>query len=387
MKKIISILGSTGSIGQTTLSIIEKKKNKFEPYFFSANENYKLICKQIKKYKPKYFLIYNEKVYKNVKNKFTSSSTKIINRFQLSLIKKKSDISVIAISGIAGLYPTIHMIKKSKKILIANKESIICGWNLIKKYSKNYKTKIIPIDSEHYSINKLLENIDIKKIKKIYLTASGGPFLNYKKLQLQKIKPENALKHPKWKMGKKITIDSATLMNKVLEYIEAQKLFKLSNDKLDILIHPESLVHAIIKLKNGLTEFLYHDTTMVVPIANAIFENNLDIDFFLNSKTKISNLTFKIPDPDNFPLIKILKRANEHPSTPIIINAANEVLVQHFLAKKIPFLGISSILKMILNDRNYRKIAVKVPKDLNQIIKIDSWTRNKTIEKIKLKYA
>ena len=126
---------------------------------------------------------------------------------------------------------------------------------------------------------------------------------------------------------------------------------------------------------------------MVVPIANAIFENNLDIDFFLNSKTKISNLTFKIPDPDNFPLIKILKRANEHPSTPIIINAANEVLVQHFLAKKIPFLGISSILKMILNDRNYRKIAVKVPKDLNQIIKIDSWTRNKTIEKIKLKYA
>ena len=243
----------------------------------------------------------------------------------------------ISVSNFLVFSPTILMMKKSKKILIANKESIICGWNLISKSSQKYKTKIIAIDSEHYSISKLLENINIKEVKKIYLTASGGPFLNYKKSQLQKIKLQNALKHPKWQMGKKITIDSATLMNKVLEYIEAQKLFKLSYKKLDIIIHPESLVHAIIKLNNGLTKFLYHETTMVVPIANAIFDNNLNIDNLLYSKTNISNLTFKKPNPDNFPVIKILKRVNEYPSTPIIINAANEILVQHFLAKKIPF--------------------------------------------------
>ena len=347
-----------------------------------------MICNQIKKYNPEYFVINNYKIYEKVSKKFKKKKIKIYNNFNnIKFKKNKIDITVAAIPGIAGLAPTIKMIPPSKKMLIANKEAIICGWDLIKKNSIKSKTIIIPIDSEHYSIIHLLKNHKIDEIKKIFITASGGPFINYKVNQLKKISPSDALKHPKWKMGKKITIDSATLMNKVLEYIEAQKLFKLSYKKLDIIIHPESLVHAIIKLNNGLTKFLYHETTMVVPIANAIFDNNLNIDNLLYSKTNISNLTFKKPNPDNFPVIKILKRVNEYPSTPIIINAANEILVQHFLAKKIPFLGISNVIKFVLNDRNYRKIAVKNPKDLSQIEKIDKWSRNKTIEIIKLKYA
>ena len=187
-------------------------------------------------------------------------------------------------------------------------------------------------------------------------------------------------------MGKKISIDSSTLINKVLEYIEAQKLFNLSNDKLEIIIHPESLVHAIIKFKNGLTKFIYHETSMIIPLANAIFNNNLSINKFLDNKTKIRSLTFKRPNQINFPIIKILNRVNEFPSTSIIVNASNEVLVDHFLRKKVPFLGIPLIIQKILSDRNYKKYAIKVPKELGHIYEISSWAKNKTIEKIKTLY-
>ena len=387
MKKTISILGSTGSIGLSSLKIIDSKKNYFNPYLFSANKNYRLICNQINKYKPKFFLVNDKNTYKKVKKKFKNSKTKIINSLQPKILKKKTDITVSAIPGIVGLNPTILMIKKSKKILIANKESIICGWDLIKKNSKKYKTEIVPIDSEHFSILNLMGTTEIKHIDKVYLTASGGPFLGLKLSKLKKIKPTQALKHPKWKMVKKITIDSSTLMNKVLEYIEAQKLFQIPSDKLEILIHPESLVHAIIKFKNGLVKFIYHDTSMIIPLANAIFKNDLEIENFLIKKNKIKNLTFKIPNKKNFPIISILKRVNEYPSTSIIINAANEILVDHFLRKNIPFLAIPSIIQQVLKDSNYRKYAVKVPKDLEIINNIDSWSRSITLEKIKTLYG
>ena len=292
----------------------------------------------------------------------------------------------MAIPGIAGLNPTLTMVKKSKKILLANKESIVCGWKLIKNASLKHKTKIIPIDSEHFSIFKLLENKNINEVEKIFLTASGGPFLNYKSHKLKKINPKNALKHPKWKMGKKITIDTSTLMNKVLEYIEAQKLFNLPKEKLEILIHPESLVHAIVRFKNGLIKFIYHDTSMIIPITNAIFEKNLDIDKFFQKKKEIKNLSFEKPKLNNFPILKILDRVNEFPSTSIIINASNEVLVDLFLRNKVPFLSIPNIIKEVLNDRNYKKYAIKTPKDLKQIKKIDSWAKTITLEKIRFKY-
>ena len=386
MKKFISILGSTGSVGLNTLKIINRKKKYLKPYLFSSNKNYNLICHQIKKYKPIIFLINDEKVFKKVKKKFIRSRTKIINNLQTSDLKKISDITVLAISGIAGLSPTLLMIKKSKKILIANKESIICGWNLILKNLILYKTKFIPIDSEHFSIFQILENSKFDQIEKVYLTASGGPFLGFKKKQLRNIKPKHALSHPKWSMGKKISVDSSTLMNKVLEYIEAQKLFNLPKEKLDILIHPESLVHAIVKFKNGLSKFIYHETSMQIPIANAIFDNKINMNTVIKNDNTIKNLSFKTPDSNNYPIIKILKKANEHPSTSIIINASNEVLVDHFLRKKVPFLSIPIIIKEILGDRNYKKYAIRKPKNLNQIYEINSWAKTKTLEKIGTKY-
>ena len=180
--------------------------------------------------------------------------------------------------------PTLKMAKLSKKILLANKESVICGWNLISSVSKKNKTKIIPVDSEHFSILELIKDIDINEIKKVYLTASGGPFLNYSIKKLKKVKPIDAINHPKWKMGKKISIDSSTLMNKILELIEANKLFKIPIEKLDILLHPDSLVHAVVQFQNGLTKIIYHETSMKIPLANAIFDNKINIDFFSNKK-------------------------------------------------------------------------------------------------------
>ena len=205
MKKNVSILGSTGSIGISSLKIFSKKKNLFSINILVANKNYKLICKQINQFKPKIFIINDFKIFKKVKTRFKSNKVVILNSIENKKINfKKSDITIAAIPGIAGLNPTIEMIKKSRKMLLANKESIICGWNLIKKNASKNKTKIVPVDSEHFSIMKLLEQDKLKDIKKIYLTASGGPFLNFKVSKLKKVKPHEAIKHPKWKMGKKI---------------------------------------------------------------------------------------------------------------------------------------------------------------------------------------
>ena len=385
MLRTISIIGSTGSIGASTLSIVDKKKLNIN--LLSANKNYKVICYQVKKYKPKYFIISNISIYKKVKKKFKKTKTKFFNNFDFIKNIKKTDITVAAIPGISGLDPTIKMIAKSKKILLANKESIICGWGLIKQVAKKNNTLLIPVDSEHYSILKLLEHTNIKNIKKIFITASGGPFLNYKINKLKKVSPKEALRHPKWKMGKKITIDSSTLMNKIFELVEAQKLFDIPISKLDILIHPNSLIHAIIKLKNGLNIFIYHETSMIIPLANGIFDGKINIDEFYKPKKKsnieFENLVFKKVDPKIFPTISIKKIANEHPSTPIIINSCNEVLVDQFLIGNIPFLSIYKIIMTILKDRNYKKYAIRTPKNISEIYKINNWAKKITLDKLK----
>ncbi len=379
----LNILGSTGSIGLTTLNLIDKRRKLFKINLLSSNKNYQLILNQIKKYKPAYYVITNYYIFNKIKKKLVNNKTQILNSFDDLDLKKKTDISITAIPGVAGLRPTIKIIKFSKKVLIANKESIICGWNLIKKNSVKNKTQVIPLDSEHYSIFKLLENNKISEIEKIFITASGGPFLNYKPIKFKKIKPKQALKHPKWKMGKKISIDSATMMNKILEFAEAQKLFNIPNKKLEILIHPESLVHAIIKLKNGLVKFVYHETSMKIPIINAIFDGNLQISNYLGTKKNfIKNLTFSKVNPKIFPAIILKDKINQYPASSIIISAANEVLVDHFLREKIPFTSIFKIIMAILKDQNYKKYAIKSPKNINQIHNIDEWSRKKTLEKI-----
>ncbi len=346
MKKKICILGSTGSIGKSTLEIISKNKNDFKVILLSGNKNFKLLISQAKKFKPKY--IYSNNFYLIKKIKYFCNKNKIIIISDLNTLKKlKFDITIAAISGIACFLPTLNIIKYSKKILIANKESIICGWKFINKELKKNKCSFVPIDSEHFSILNLIENKSINSIKNIFLTASGGPFFG-KNINLKKVTPLQAIKHPNWKMGKKISIDSATLMNKILEVIEASLIFNLPINKFKIIIHPESLVHAIVQFKSGLSSMLYYKNDMKIPITNSLYKNFNNLpnkqDF---DKKYFQKLSFYKPNFKKVPSLKILQSKeilNETGFT--LINVVNEILVQRFLKKKILF---SDIVKELLN--------------------------------------
>ena len=357
MKKKICILGSTGSIGKTTLEIISKNKKDFDVVLLSGNKNVKLLISQAKKFKPKYIYSNNFHLKESLKIFCKKNNINLIN--DLNFLKKtKFDITVAAISGIDGLLPTINIIKFSKKILIANKESIICGWKFILKELKKYNCHFIPIDSEHFSILNLIKNKDINTVKNIYLTASGGPFFK-KKINLKKVTPLQAANHPNWKMGKKISIDSANLMNKVLEIIEASLIFNFPINRFKIIIHPQSLIHAIIEFDNGLSTMLYHNNDMKIPIGNSLYNNFYNYknnhQEFLSQK----QLTFVKANFKRNTSLKILKFKNIlNESGFILINALNEILVQKFLQNEITFTDITNKLLEILNSntvKNYLK--------------------------------
>tara|TARA_B100001093_G_scaffold355334_1_gene339926 strand:- start:1767 stop:2912 length:1146 start_codon:yes stop_codon:yes gene_type:complete len=375
MKKKISILGSTGSIGETTLKIIKKKKNLFQINILVANKNYKKICNQINIFKPKIFIIDDIKTFLKVKKFARNKKTKILNKINEKNIIK-NDISISAIPGIAGLNLTIYFAQHSKKLLIANKESIICGWDILIKTIKKNKTRLIPIDSEHFSLLKLLEISKKEDVKKIYITASGGPFFK-SNIKFNKIKPYHALKHPKWSMGKKISVDSATMMNKIFELVEAKKLFPFFKKKIGILIHPQSLVHAVIVYKNGLTNLLYHQPNMIIPIANAIFDSKIDISEIYKKKNNFGDLQFYEINEKNFFPYKILNKISLYKSSPIIVNAVNEILVDQFLKRKISFLSIIDYISRVFKDKNYKKYAIKSPNSIKKIYEIDNWARAK----------
>jgi len=382
MKKKIIILGSTGSIGNSTLEVIKKNKKDFDIYLLSANNNYKKLIKQVKIFKPKNVLIKNKKFYKKVLNSLKKYSTKVytgdvpLNK----IINKKMDYSMCAIVGVAGLQTTLDAIKISKTVAIANKESIICAWNIISREIKKYKTIIQPVDSEHFSIKELTKNISDNEIEEIIITASGGPFLNFPFKKLRKIKPDQAINHPNWSMGKKISVDSANLMNKVFEVIEASKIFNFDKRKYRIVIHPQSYVHSIIRFKNGLIKMILYNTDMKIPISNILYGKKNHI---LNIKKvdikKLNSLKFLDVNVNQFPSIKLIKKSlNLGSSALIILNASNEVLVDLFLSKKIAFLDIVKKLNAIFNDKDFKKYARRNLNTVKEIKKVDNWARLKT---------
>jgi 1-deoxy-D-xylulose-5-phosphate reductoisomerase len=376
MKKKICILGSTGSIGKTTLEIISKNKKDFDVVLLSGNNNVKLLITQAKKFKPKY--IYSNNFYFKEKLKVFCNDNNINLIDDLILLKKiKFDITVAAISGIAGLIPTINIIKFTKKILIANKESIICGWKFILKELKKYNCHFTPIDSEHFSILNLIENKNVNSIKYIYLTASGGPFFG-KKVDLNKVTPSQAARHPNWKMGKKISIDSANLMNKVLEVIEASLIFNLPINKFKIIIHPQSLIHAVIEFKNDLSSMLYHHNDMQIPIANSLYNNFYNYKNNNHEFLSQNQLTFIKANSKRIPSLKILKFKNVlNEKGFILINALNEILVQKFLENKITFIDITNKLLGILNTKivkNYLKNHQI--RHINDVFKVYNFSRS-----------
>ena len=383
MKKKVAILGSTGSIGKTLINILKKDKKNFEIVLLSADENYKELIKQANLFKVKNLIIKNKKSYQKIKKNKITRNINIYNNFNNldKIFKKKIFYTMSAISGIQGFKPTIEMIKYSKNIAIANKEAIICGWDLIKKQLKKNKTKFIPVDSEHFSIWYGLKGINKNLIEKIYLTASGGPFLNISLNKLKNVKINQAVNHPNWKMGKKISIDSATMVNKVFEIIEAKKIFDISYKKLGILIHPKSYIHAILKFKNGITKIIVHDTNMKIPIFNSLYltENSLksnEINLNVLNKLDLQKI-----DPKRFPIIRILDKLPDRSSLfETILVSINDKLVDLFLNNRIKFTDISKKMNNILglNEfKKYKKIKVKKVNDIMSLNeKVDNKVKN-----------
>jgi len=381
MKKKIAILGSTGSIGKILVNLISKDKKKFNVKFLSAKKNYKNLLNQAKLLNVKNLIITDKKSYLLLLKLNKNKKINIYNNFNSvkKIITTKVDYCMCAISGLAGLQPTYRMIRYSKILAIANKESIICGWNLIQKEIKKNKTKFIPVDSEHFSAWFGLNFINKKKISSIYLTASGGPLLNTPLKKFKNIKISQALKHPNWKMGKKISIDSATMMNKVFEVIEAKNIFQIPFNKIKILIHQNSYVHAIIKLNNGLIKIIAHDTNMKIPIFNTLYFNTNKI--IKNSKLNIdllNNLNFKKVDKFRFPLVKVLNKLNNKSSLfETVLVAANDELVNMYLKGKIKFTDIHKNLFKFLSRKEFKKFKDIQPNKIDEIIELSYYVRSK----------
>ena len=383
MKKKIGILGSTGSIGNNTIKIILNNKKDFDVIFLSTNTNVKKLLTQSLILRPKSVIIFDKKKYIKYKKKFINNKIKVFNTFndlKKNSLKMKIDYIMCAITGLAGLDSTINCIDSTKTVAIANKESIICAWNLIEKKLVKNKTIFIPVDSEHFSIWSLLKNESIKNVEKIIITASGGPFLSYNIKKLKNVKARVAVKHPNWRMGKKISIDSATLMNKVFEIIEAQRIFNVDIKKFEIIIHPNSYIHSIIKFVNGQIKILAHETDMKIPIFNSLYHNE-----FKSISTKkininlLNNLNLKKVDPNRYPSIKILNKINNKNTLfETVLISANDQLVELYIKNKIKFVEINLYLKIILNYKKYLNLINKKPKKISDIINLSEEVRLKT---------
>ena len=384
MKTKIAILGSTGSIGKTLLDIIRKDHKNFEIILLTADKNYKLLLKQAKEFKVKNLIITNKKKFDLIKTDSVNLNLNIYNNFVnfSKIFTNKVDYAMSSITGINGLEPTLKIIKYSKRIAIANKESIICGWNLINKELKKNNTDFIPVDSEHFSLWYGIQNLDINKIERIFLTASGGPFNNLPLNKFKNITIAQALKHPNWKMGKKISIDSATMINKIYEVIEAKNIFNSSYKKIEILIHPNSYVHAILKFDTGITKIIVHDTTMRVPIFNTLYSDDnkklkskkIDID-------KLNNLDLKKINIKRYPMIRLLNLLpSKHSLFETVVVSANDTLVQLFLENKIKFIDIQKKLFKIINKKQFINYKNKSPKTIRDIVELNNYVRLKTLE-------
>ena len=373
MKKVL-ILGSTGSIGINTLDVISQHSDKFSVIALTINTRIDLLIPQIEEFKPEFVVVTNESAAEKLRNK------KDINCEVLSGVEGlvsaaancEYDILLGAMVGFAGLLPTIEAVKRGKRIALANKETLVVAGELITKLSKEYNSEIIPVDSEHSAIYQCLVGENREEVKKLILTASGGPFFKKQKKELSKVTVKEALAHPNWKMGDKITIDSASLMNKGLEVIEARWLFGLPKEKISVVVHPQSIIHSMVEFIDSSVKAQLGMPDMRLPIQYALsFPKRLKNDFPKTDFTAIKELTFFEPDLEKFQCLKLAYDAlNAEGTAPCILNAANEVAVKGFLKGEISFSKIPVII-----DKALEKIENHISPNLETIIECDKITR------------
>ncbi len=388
MKLKLAILGSTGSIGKSLLKIISKDEKKFKILLLTANSNYKLILQQAKKFNVKNIIITNKKYFDLAKSTNKRKNLNIFNNFQYldKIFKNKIDYVMSSIVGLDGLVPTFNIIKHTNKIAIANKESIICAWNLINKELNKNNTEFIPVDSEHFSIWHTIRNSSKDNIEKLYITASGGPLLKTPIKKFRNLKINNVIKHPNWKMGAKISVDSATMMNKVFEVIEAKKIFNLQYNQISILVHPHSYLHAILKFKDGMINSIAHETTMEIPINNTLglFKNN-KINFKKIDVNKLNNLQLTEIDKEKFPVVNVLNKLPLNDSLfETVLVSVNDHLVNLLLNKKITYLQLIEKLFKIVSKKEFSKYKFIEPKKITDILNLNKILKSKIIHDKKI---
>ncbi len=381
MKFNLAILGSTGSIGQSLLKIISKEKGHYRILLLTADKNYNLILDQAKKFKVKNIIITNKKYFRLAKSSNKANKINIFNNFENldKIFTKKIDYVMSSIVGLDGLVPTFKIIKYTNKIAIANKETIICAWNLIKKELKKNKTEFIPVDSEHFSIWYALRNNSRDNIEKVYLTASGGPLLKIPLRKFKNLKTNKITNHPNWNMGKKISVDSATMMNKVFEVIEAKKIFNLDYKQISILIHPQSYLHTILKFKDGMINLIAHETTMEIPINNTLglYKTN-KINLKKIDLNNLNNLKLSQVDKQKFPLTRLIKKLPLKDSLfETILVSTNDHLVNLLLKKKITYLELIEKLFKIVTKKEFIKYKSIEPKKITDILRLHKILKSK----------
>ena len=378
MKKI-TILGSTGSIGLSALDVIEKNQQRFQVVALAAGKNINLLKKQIEKFKPKVVAVSTKESALKLREALTSKSKVKIFYDKEGLREIASfpstDIVVSAISGSAGLIPTLAAIEAGKDIALANKETMVMAGEIVTKKAKKKGVKIIPVDSEHSAIFQCLEGRKRENLRRIILTASGGPFFNFTGNELKKVSLSQALQHPNWKMGKKITVDSASLMNKGLEVIEAKWLFNLDISDIDVLIHQQSIVHSLVEFIDGAFLAQMGIPDMKIPIAYALtYPERIINDLPSLDLVKIGKLEFLKPDIKKFSCLGLAYAAGLCGGTaPVVLNAADEVAVSAFIEKKIRFIDLPKIIEKILVLHN----SINNP-SLDDILQADLWARRET---------
>ena len=349
-KKHVAILGSTGSIGTQALDVIEANKDLFEVEVLTANYNSELLIQQALKHKPNAVVIANENKYNEVKDALGSSDIKVYAGVEsLSQVVEMDTIDVVltALVGYSGLKPTINAIKAKKSIALANKETLVVAGSLITALAKENGVNIYPVDSEHSAIFQCLMGEFHNPIEKIYLTASGGPFRGWKKDKLISVSKQQALKHPNWDMGAKITIDSASLMNKGLEVIEAKWLFGLKEEQIDVIVHPQSIIHSIVQFEDGSMKAQMGLPDMKLPIQYALgYPQRIKSNFPRFDFMEYPSLTFEKPDVESFRNLSLAYKAmSKGGNMACVLNAANEVVVEAFLKDKIGFLEMSDVIE------------------------------------------
>jgi 1-deoxy-D-xylulose-5-phosphate reductoisomerase len=374
--KNISILGSTGSIGTQALEIIRSKKDQYRVIAISGNSNVELLYKQAVEFRPQYVVVMNNDGCKDLKQKLKLYEIEVLSGIEgLEFISTipKVDIVLTSVVGMIGIKPTISAIRAGKIIALANKETMVAAGGIVNEELKKSNSKIIPVDSEHSALFQCLNGENINEVKRLIVTASGGPFRGKIRSELQEVTPEMALKHPKWNMGRKISIDSATLMNKALEVIEAHYLFNMGYEKIDVIVHPQSIIHSMVEYIDGSIKAQMSNTSMMHPIQYSFEYPDRSpgtvgyVDLLTNNR-----LTFEKPDTDTFECLNLGYFAGKTGgSMPAVLNAANEEAVQLFLNNKIKFLEIGQLVKQAMDNH-----VIEHRLTIDRILDIESQTRN-----------